>query len=168
MSHISHKLDNCKIANVVGLYLMPIICFAVFLLSCILSLGKDDVFFTFGNYSTLMAIAYFVGISCSIIAFFVAKHKCCQTPTYKWGELMWKNYKLELKINIYTSLTIFIGMTIIYWILWILYLPVFSKEVGLNMIRLLGTFGFPILIALGVLYVANEISEKVRESKPEI
>ena len=168
MSNISHKLDNCKVANIVGLYLMPIICFAVFLLSCILSLGKDEAVFTFGNFCTMTGIAYGVGIIFSLIAYFIAKSKCANTPTANWGELMWKDYKLELRINIYTSVAILIGMTITFWLLWILYLPIFSTEFFLNLIRLLSTFGFPCLVALGVIYVSGEINEKIRNSHSEI
>lgn len=168
MSHFSHKLDNCKITNKVGLYLLPIICFAIFLFTCIISVGKDGDFFTFGNFCTIIGIAYFVGILFSLIAYFTAKNKCAKTTTDKWGDLMWKDYKLELKINIYTSVAILIGMILTYWVLWILFLPVFSTEFILNMIRFLGMFGFPCLIALGILFVGNLIDEKVRETELEI
>lgn len=167
MSNISHRLDNCKMVNIIGLYLLPIISFAAFLLSCVLSLGNDEKVLTFGNFCTMMCVAYSVGIIFSLIAYFIAKSKCANTPTSNLGELMWKDYKLELKINVFTSLAILIGMTITFWVLWILNLPIFSKEVGLNLIRLVGTFGFPCLIAMGVTYVSGEINEKLSNSHSE-
>lgn len=129
------------------LNIMPIICFAVFLLVCILP-GTETGAFTFSNLVLFISLSYLLGLTVAIVAYLS-----------KFRNSSFSRYCRSIRFIWQRSIIILLGILVCFGSMKLSLLDVFNDDFFLNLVRLFLMLGVPILIALFFSIWVSSIEE---------